>query len=445
MVCLLLTFYKVLENFSIKKYKFILFFMSIVVYTIWGIFAKTQPVNDYGVLFQGSKQMVEGNFKVLSFDKTNYFYFYNFQIGYVMYLAGLMKIFGDSLKALKIIEIIVMSLTNLLICSIGEKIYSKKIGIMSSLIYMLLLFNVGGSSILNNQHIQAFFICLSIYFFLKEKWQFKIASGITLGISIILRQSSIVILIAYICFILWKLLYNKFKDAKKLIISMCLITFSFIGILGIFDIMTNNVAPNSVIHGNLKYFKFLIGMTGGSVYNIPTESAEKTQVYFDLEKFNFDYDAYNEASKDYLIDSCKNSREVMTFISRKMISFCGEKDNQVEYGWDNIKEGNAVKVVQLYGYVQYVLLVLLSLAMSMGYFIKSKDFEFSKKDNHYIKLLQIIFIGFFLVHIFIEVQPRYRYEQYIMLSLLSAPVLKFIYDKLNDMNEKLNKIKGVEK
>ena len=52
------------------------------------------------------KLLLIGTFNNLSFDKTNYFYFYNFQTGFVMYLALIMKLFGARLLSIKIVEML---------------------------------------------------------------------------------------------------------------------------------------------------------------------------------------------------------------------------------------------------------------------------------------------------------------------------------------------------
>lgn len=55
-----------------------------------------------------------------------------------------------------------------------------------------------------------------------------------------------------------------------------------------------------------------------------------------------------------------------------------------------------------------------------------------------MSLFMIIFLLYFFVHVFIETQTRYRYEQYIVLTLLCAPLLTKTYQFIMD---KLNKIK----
>ena len=52
-------------------------------------------------------------------------------------------------------------------------------------------------------------------------------------------------------------------------------------------------------------------------------------------------------------------------------------------------------------------------------------------------LFFIIFILFFCAHIFIEVQPRYRYDQYVMLALISGKAINYILNQKEQLKEKL--------
>lgn len=66
--------------------------------------------------------------------------------------------------------------------------------------------------------------------------------------------------------------------------------------------------------------------------------------------------------------------------------------------------------------------------------------NFTNKEKYnkeeYNELFKIIFILFFCAHIFIEVQPRYRYDQYIMISLISAPFLNWIFERYGELKSK---------
>lgn len=436
-------FYKVfeeIENKSPVSYKTLLFIVSILLYTFWGLYAKTSPISDYEVLLNGAKQMLEGTFNNLSFDKTNYFYFYNFQTGFVVYLFLLMKIFGESLLSLKIVEVLIMSLTNLLIYDIASKVFSRKVGIISSITYALLLFNIYGSSVINNQHVSAFFIALSLYLFIKNKWYFNIVSGTLLAISYILRPSSIIIVLGICIFIIWKLFMNNFKNWKSLIVSLLLFIFSTLIIVKVFDyiMVHKKIVPNSAVNSNVSTFKFILGIQSSGIYGMSTENAEKTQVYFDLEQLNFDYEMYNSNCKKYILDKyIYDTENTIKSISNKLVSFCGAPDNQISFAWQNIKEDNLCTLIYYYGYAQYILLIILSIFASGFSILKTRDPYENHDIEHINNLFKIIFILYFIAHLFIEVQPRYRYDQYLILSLVSAPFLSVLFTYLDKFFSKI--------
>jgi len=99
---IMLIFFAALTIFAIKisTKKFLIYIfvplISIVACLLWGLYAKTVPTSDYGTLFNGAVKIVTGTFKD-GFDKTNYFYFYNYQIGYATYLAAVMFFFAQKL------------------------------------------------------------------------------------------------------------------------------------------------------------------------------------------------------------------------------------------------------------------------------------------------------------------------------------------------------------
>lgn len=435
-----------LQSFGEIYLRIGLILFSVILYTIWGIYANSEPVSDYEVLIEGAKKILDGTFPELSFDKTNYFYFFNYQTGYSLYLAGIMKLFGQSLIVLKISEIIVLALTNYIIYLIGCKLYNSLTGIIASILYTTLLFNIAGSSIINNQHISSLFIVLAIYLFIDEHkiWK-KLCVGICLALSYILRPNAVVIFICIFAFIIYDLIRKGFKPWKKYLISSVCIILSFIIPLTAIDklVVYSGLAPSSLTVNNVPYYKFIYGFQPFGIYNIPTETAQKTSVYFDLEQVNFDYDKYNQMCKDYIIDQyTHNTKHTISEVIHKLERFTGAPDNQIIYAGSKVHNDNnnaiAERFINSVGYEQYLLLIIAS-------FITVIIFLFSKLrnkkiilDNDYMSLFMIIFLLYFFVHVFIETQTRYRYEQYIVLTLLCAPLLTKTYQFIMD---KLNKIK----
>ncbi len=379
---------------------------------------------------------------MLSFDKTNYFYFYNFQTGFVMYLALVIKIFGSHLIFLKIFEILFMSLTNVFVYKIASKVYTKKIGIISSIIYSLLFFNIAGSSIINNQHFSTLLIILSIYFFIKDKWFYYILSGTLVGIANIIRPSSIIILIAFCGFLLWKLLINNFKNWKVFLLGFLLIALSTFSTMKIFDytLLNLNIVPTSTLSSNAKYFKFVLGIHGNGIYNIPTETAEKTQVYFDLQKLNFDYELYNNECKNFIVNKfTQNTKETFGHIKNKMLVFCGEEDNQIGFSGNKVQNSKSYIFIKYYGYVQYFLLIVFSL-LTVIINVKESKFYNTKNNLYQTQILfEIVFILYFCAHLLIEVQPRYRYDQYLMLAFIASPSIYLLFSIISSKYNKKDK------
>lgn len=379
---------------------------------------------------------------MLSFDKTNYFYFYNFQTGFVMYLALVIKIFGSHLIFLKIFEILFMSLTNVFVYKIASKVYTKKIGIISSIIYSLLFFNIAGSSIINNQHFSTLLVILSIYFFIKDKCFYYVLSGILVGIANIIRPSSIIILISFCLFLLWKLLINNFKTWKTFLIGFLLIILSAFSTMKIFDysLLNLNVVPTSTLSSNAKYFKFVLGIHGNGIYNIPTETAEKTQVYFDLQKLNFDYDLYNNECKNFIVNKfTQNTKETFGHIKNKMLVFCGEEDNQIDFSGNKVQNSKSYIFIKYYGYVQYFLLIVFSL-LTVIINVKESKFYNTKNNLYQTQILfEIVFILYFCAHLLIEVQPRYRYDQYLMLAFIASPSIYLLFSIISSKYNKKDK------
>lgn len=256
------------------------------------------------------------------------------------------------------------------------------------------------------------------------------------ALSTILRPSSIVFLLGFIAFKIWKMFLNKFQNWKEILVCLILLCVSYVSVIKFFDyiVVKMSIVPNSAISANAKYFKFILGLDGKGLYGISTKNAEQTQVYFDLEKLNFDYDLYNEECKNRISELCfGNFRGTFRRVMKKMLSFCGEYDNQIEFANGNIKDSIINDVIVYYGYIQYVsLLCMCLLAVILRKFINKEKYN----KGEYNELFKIIFVLFFCAHIFIEVQSRYRYDQYVMISLISAPFLNWIFERYGELKSK---------
>lgn len=429
-ITLVLSFIAVkINRYSTKWFLITLALMSMLTYLIWNIYARTYPISDYKVLLEGANEIIQGTFHKESFDKTSYFYFYNYQIGYTAYLAFIMKIFGNNLIWFKLLEGIYIILTSITIYKITEKVSTKDAAAIASLIYALYIPNIMGVSIINNQHISALLLCLSLYFILKATKTSLAMAGVLLGFTQILRPIAIIIIIAVVIIYSYKMINEgKYREYVSLFIVFII---SFMLLTKAFDIaiMKTGISPSPISKSNAKYFKFVLGLKDSGVYNIPTEDARRTQVYFDLKILNFDYDKYNEKCMEVIKYSLKNYKETIPLIKNKMYDFMGKRDNQYYFALSEDKINNNIEFLLKIGNIQYLFLLLGTFIILMNRI---------KIGNSNNDIFYILIIGFVLVHIFIETQTRYRYELYIFTAILSSQCVEIFKPKYNLFKNKSN-------
>lgn len=381
---------------------------------IWNLIYKPVPVSDYQVLWEGAERIVDGTFRSEAADVTDYFFFYNFQIGYTMYMAILMKLFGGSLVSLKIAEIVVMTLTVGVLYKTVRLFANVQDSIFCGLVFSFYPFIFLGSGIINNQHEALLFEALAVFFYLDRKTHHAIWSGVFITVAQIMRPTAMVILLAMI---VCSVIYGIVKKDK----------WSFVKaaeVLGTYEMLFNVVnailigtgyAPYG-IKGTNPYFKLSIGLTGQGITGQGTTDARHTDLYYDLQTYNFDYNAYKDAAKTYFTNLLSTHGFNYNWIWNKVIDFAGSLDNQ--YGFADGGFNSAHPVVVGFLNMIGLLVYFTSIVFSFIYAILKKTIV---KDEQ-MMLFSLIYGAYFIVYIFIEKQPRYRYEQYYFLIILGLPI-----------------------
>ena len=231
----------------------------------------------------------------------------------------------------------------------------------------------------------------------------------------------IFIAIAFVLFL------QGFLDKKKWI-GLLIFLAVYIGLYELINLafIGLSLAPYGIKGGDM-YFKLLLGLTGSGVTNTATTDAEHTNLYYDLQFYNFDYEKYREASKEYLLRKVSKGELDYSFIWNKIKLFISGIDNQYVYSGTSFNENHKtiMECLNFGGLILYLITIV-------GSFINTLRQKFIIKNSPFF-IPAIVFCAFFGVYCFIEVQTRYRYEQYICLFLISIPAL-------NDMLSKTAKI-----
>jgi len=396
----------------------VLFFTLLIVVSAgacigWGLFANTMPVSDYAILMKAGKDIANGSF-VSGFFKEDYFYMYNYQIGYAAFLGFFMWISDNSLLVLKAIEIILISASALLVFGIMKKLSGEIEACVAAVIYAAFIPTILGSSIINNQHLSAFLMLLGVYFILKMKLPYIALGAAFIALMNVARPVGIIIFVAVVVFFLGHMI-----KTRKIIVFLrncgVFAAVFLILIVGMDALMINmRFTPSAISKPNLPYYKFVKGLgdSGGSIFGNTALDSNKTEVYFDLKIDNFNYDAYNTQSIEYLKHRITDVGTMGPYIYRKMFAFLGEPDHQYTFALTESQQASPIsKDLVNVGQIQYLLLLFLALYSVFR--------QFKSSDNRFILVL-IALATFLSVYVVIEVQTRYRYECYLLLMLLAA-------------------------
>lgn len=393
--------------------------ISGTIFCLWNTFAKTIPVSDYEIIYGGAKQILDGSFAQRAFDNSDYFYYFNHQIGHTVFIAGEIKIFGDRLYILKFLEALYVILAGFLIYKVcGKQTGNYEFGAVACILYICYIPNILGSSILNNQHVSAIFILIALYFSLYDKWWGYIIVGLALGIGNFIRPLGIVILPAFIIYIIYNAIIKKqfFINFAK---ACCLIV-TYVLIITIFDlaIIGSGLTPQSISQSPIPYFKFVIGLGSQegdfNIANVP----------YSLKKNNYDYDEYNKECITYVKKQIfEEGKTTFFFIIDKMYAFLSRLDNQLVFAVTKDQYSNSnLTLLRDLGQIQYLFLILLSF-LDLYHQFKNKKFV--------INAFSIFFILLVGAHLFIETQARYRYELYICLNMWAG---SYIYNLIKGKN-----------
>lgn len=190
---------------------------------------------------------------------------------YPFFIAGIYKLIGPNFQAVRFIQIILSGVTGLLIYLIAGKIFSKKIGLVSLLIYSFFWETAFMSLNLFSENLYWFLISSIIYVLVSDRLQGikqTVMVGFLLGLLTLTRASALTLIIPISIWFIWKNL--SFKNFLK------------ISLIGVVFLLT--LAPwiqrNYRIYGKLVPIYTGGGMNfwmgnypdSGGTYNVPSET-----------------------------------------------------------------------------------------------------------------------------------------------------------------------------
>jgi len=411
----ILLIYVFVKKTKIKNFALFLFIYSFIVRIITVILLKTPIESDFKILYDASIKLLNGD---LSFNELPYFKLWGYQIGQVVYQAGLLRICNNVIF-LKIINCLISSGTVVLVYLICKELFKEKTSRAVSLLYSLFLFPILFNSVLSNQILSTFLTYLAIYILFAKKfdnWHVfvrHIIVGLLFGLANIIRPEGIVILATIIIFYILTLKKKQLKETLK---KVCSILFSYYTVttLASLVLIITNISPIG-LKNNDPLWKFVLGFNHETVGMYSTndeyasgdkkieiqlikertiESVEKVPILFVKKVRNFWFTSDIYWSNNYL------EQEEINILGFK---FNGSSVNEILNKYNK--------------YIYYFMYI----CMFVGIYKTRKD---DKRDlSKFLTILVCAYIG---VYLLIEIMPRYAYLPQVALFILSGYGIEYL-------------------
>ncbi|PRR79979.1 glycosyltransferase family 39 protein [Clostridium vincentii] len=421
------------SNISDNKKIGIVLLWAIVIRTLWLLNVNSVPNSDYKTMYSAAQSFISGDNSM--FWGTSYIARFPHLTMMVLYMGFMRNIFPvENLIAMKAVNLFLGVTVILLIYLIIRKIFKNRTyGMYAAIIASIFPPLVTYTGVFCTENIAIPFYLLSIYLFIvgikdKKHWWILSLCGITLAIGNLFRMVALVVVIAYVMYII---LYTTEKVRMKirniLVIgaSYGLIICTVSGVLQVLQITEYPLWSGSEpgITNVLKGTNY----ESGGAWN-PEDAALP-------EQYNYDYDIIEEKSRDIIVERLTTTPPVKLFgfyVKKFVLQwnqgdlagvFWTERDvpeDEIIVGFG----GGGTGVLQLI----YVVVMVLSL---IGLFNRKKIDE--KPE---IKLFHLLLCGYGLMYLITEYQSRYAYIVCWLFIILSVVGIDSLLKRFNKLEER---------
>ncbi|WP_052487955.1 glycosyltransferase family 39 protein [Gordoniibacillus kamchatkensis] len=131
----------------------------------WILLIDTPPVSDFLDMHNAALQAAKGDF---SFGRSEYYSRWVYQLGFTIYEALIVKLFGAPIIILKLFNAVFNVGTAFVVYLTAAKLFNELSGRIASFLYALYVPNIIMCSVLTNQHVSTFFFSLGCYLLVRK-------------------------------------------------------------------------------------------------------------------------------------------------------------------------------------------------------------------------------------------------------------------------------------
>jgi len=430
--------YKIINSKMDTKMQLILISLcAFALRGLWLLNVNSFPTSDFGTIYQCAKDFLEGNTSV--FRGTSYMARFPHLTIMVLYMALMIELFPiHNILIMKIVNLSLGVLSVFLIYLIAKEIFNDKNKSLSATAFASVFPPfITYTAVFCTENIAIPFYILSVYLLLRVMKQkiskyYLILSGILLAFGNLFRMVAIVIVIAYVMYLL---VYGENKLTQKIqYLLLYIVPYFLIIFLVSTSLQYMKITENSLTKGSEpKIISILKGTNyeNGGAWNV--EDASIPEIY------NYDHDKINEVSKKIIIERLTTTPplKLVAFYIKKFALQWSEGDMSGVY-WSQLyvpEDNIRFDLTNTGGMIFQLIYACIIILIFIGLFNRKGIYK-----NKEINLFYIIFCGYGLLHLIIEFQQRYAYIVSWVLVVLAVEGIDLIVFNIRK-NKSQRKIK----
>lgn len=288
------------KNISIKLKILLILFLGFILRGLWLLNINTVPISDFRVIYETAQDLLSGD--TGAFWGSGYLGRFPHLTIMTLYMAFMIKVFpANNLIAMKSFNLFFVVLTIYLIYLLAKEIFnSKKLGLYGASLASFFPPLVTYVGIFCTENIAIPLYLLSTYLFIlvvkkKKSKYYLVLSGIILSVGNLFRMVATIMIIA---FAMYLIIYTKdklFEKVRK--VGLYLIPY----LLVLFTVSTTlqglGVTEFPLWNGSEP--KVTSILKGTNIERLGRWNEEDASI---VNKYNYDYDKINEASKEIIIE-----------------------------------------------------------------------------------------------------------------------------------------------
>ncbi|MBS5949450.1 MAG: glycosyltransferase family 39 protein [Clostridium sp.] len=288
------------KNISIKLKILLILFLGFILRGLWLLNINTVPISDFRVIYETAQDLLSGD--TGAFWGSGYLGRFPHLTIMTLYMAFMIKVFpANNLIAMKSFNLFFGVLTIYLIYLLAKEIFnSKKLGLYAASLASFFPPLVTYVGIFCTENIAIPLYLLSTYLFIlvvkkKKSKYYLVLSGIILSVGNLFRMVATIMIIA---FAMYLIIYTKdklFEKVRK--VGLYLIPY----LLVLFTVSTTlqglGITEFPLWNGSEP--KVTSILKGTNIERLGRWNEEDASI---VNKYNYDYDKINEASKEIIIE-----------------------------------------------------------------------------------------------------------------------------------------------